>query len=58
MRRVGSFGFRGEALASISYVAKVTITSKIPNSELAYTADFINGLMLNEDGQSPRPCAG
>jgi DNA mismatch repair protein MLH1 len=52
-----TFGFRGEALASISLCAKVTVTSKTPCSEVAYIANFTDGLMDCEDGDGPRPCA-
>jgi DNA mismatch repair protein MLH1 len=58
LRKVRSFGFRGEALASISLVSKVTVTSKLRNSDLAYIAEFENGHMLDEDGGAPRPIAG
>ena len=59
LQKVSSFGFRGEALASISYVSHLTITSKIPKSELAYSATFNNGVMVVAEGEeAPRPCAG
>ncbi len=57
LRKVRSFGFRGEALASISFVSKVTVTSKLRGSELAYTAEFLNGLMIDDDGTGPKPLA-
>jgi len=57
---VSSFGFRGEALASISYVSYLTVTSKVAKSDLAYVATFQNGKMVESpDGEEqPRPCAG
>ena len=57
LRKVRSFGFRGEALASISFVSKVTVTSKLRGSELAYIAEFLNGVMVDDDGSAPKPIA-
>ncbi len=45
LRKVKSFGFRGEALASISLVSKVTVTSKLRGSDIAYIGDFIDGML-------------
>jgi DNA mismatch repair protein MLH1 len=59
LKKVASFGFRGEALASISYVSHLTITSKIPKSELAFSANFQDGKMVEIEGEeNPRACAG
>ena len=51
---MSSFGFRGEALASISYVSYLTVISKTDDSELAYTALFQDGKMAEN---APRACA-
>lgn len=43
LRRIQTYGFRGEALASISMVAYVSVTSKTRQQGLAYRAEYVGG---------------
>ncbi|RFU32859.1 hypothetical protein B7463_g3445, partial [Scytalidium lignicola] len=58
---IGTYGFRGEALASISHIAHLTVTTKTKESNCAWRAHYDGGhLAPAKPGQSadPKPTAG
>ncbi|PGH00297.1 DNA mismatch repair protein MLH1 [Blastomyces parvus] len=58
---IGTYGFRGEALASISHIAHLTVTTKTAGSSCAWKAHYSDGkLVPAKPGQTaePKPTAG
>ncbi|KAL7938190.1 histidine kinase-like ATPase [Trichoderma chlorosporum] len=58
---IATYGFRGEALASISHIAHLTVTTRTRESLFAWRAHYQGGKMVPaKPGQSaePKPTAG
>ncbi|KAF2188189.1 DNA mismatch repair protein MutL [Zopfia rhizophila CBS 207.26] len=58
---IGTYGFRGEALASISHIAHLSVTTRTKGSSCAWRAHYADGKLVSpKPGQSaePKPIAG
>ncbi|KAI0372035.1 DNA mismatch repair protein MutL [Pilatotrama ljubarskyi] len=61
LSRLTTYGFRGEALASISYVSNLTVVTKTKTDTCAWKACYADGALTPvKTGATPdpKPCAG
>ncbi|MDN6194810.1 MAG: DNA mismatch repair endonuclease MutL, partial [Alkalibacterium sp.] len=64
LESIATYGFRGEALASISHIARLSVITKTRLSRLAHKAYYLNGKLTNANFKAgvsnvePKPIAG
>lgn len=54
LNEIQTYGFRGEALSSISHIARVSVITKTKGDKCAWKAEYLNGELIND----PVPSAG
>lgn len=54
LNSIATYGFRGEALASISHISHLSVTTKTRDAATAYKANYRDGELKS----GPSPCAG
>ncbi|KAF8907538.1 histidine kinase-like ATPase [Mucidula mucida] len=61
LSKIATYGFRGEALASMSHVAHLNVVTKTKTDTCAWKASYSDGKLVEpQPGQTPdpKPCAG